>query len=154
MSAHLVSKAHIDALVTAGLWKGRRGESPLPAMRWVFPAGSELPGAEGCQLVDVTAGGVGAMLWAENRLSVNYKYGEDEWEPAYVFEQLPGTVDPLVVLKAINCYVFQSCEHPGWWESEARTFCDILQERMIRQLPGYDKAAGWEISDRLVFTRR
>jgi hypothetical protein len=104
LSAHLVSTSHIHALVAAGVWKGRRGESPLPTLRRCSQPDLSYRAPEGCQLVAETAGGVGAMLWAENRLSVDYKCGEDEWEPAYVFEQLPGEVDPLMVLKAINCY--------------------------------------------------
>jgi hypothetical protein len=40
---------------------------------------------------------------------------------------------------------YQSCEHPGWEESEARKFCQQLTEGAIARLPGYE-AAAWEIT--------
>ena len=51
---------------------------------------------------------------------------------------------PVAVLKAISCYEYQSCEHPGWHTSEARQFCSVLRDHMISMLPGYDDAQ-WEI---------
>jgi hypothetical protein len=56
-----------------------------------------------------------------------------------------------VVLKAIDCYRYQSCEHPGWASSEAQQFCLALQALAINHLPGYDQAP-WDITDPNVFT--
>lgn len=166
MSAFVVDKTHIDALVTAGLSGPRR----YGDMRWLWPelsAEDERDAYEAGQpwgpravelaqerthfLTDETAGRVGAMLWAENRASVNHRYDEDEWEPPYEFKRLGGTVDPVIVLKAIACYEYQSCEHPDWERSEAHTFVRALEAKMIRSLPGYDDAPGWDITDRYVF---
>lgn len=38
---------------------------------------------------------------------------------------------------------YQSCEHPGWRESEAARFCDALRSHLIARLPGMDEAP-WE----------
>lgn len=165
MSAFVVSKIHIDALVTAGLAFDRYG--PLRWMTRDLTEEEQRTGyAEGepwgpesvsiwrrlsRELTRDTAEQVGAMLWAENVRSVNHRYAEEEWEEVYTFERLPGTVNPIVVLKAISCYEYQSCEHPEWERSEARRFCDSLRKHMINHLPGMDDAAGWEINDRYVF---
>ncbi|MGH3900427.1 MAG: hypothetical protein ACRDTA_19720 [Pseudonocardiaceae bacterium] len=58
----------------------------------------------------LTAGRVGAMSLAENTRSVNYLHEEGCWEPVYLFHPLPGTPDPLAVLKAIAGLEYQSCE--------------------------------------------
>jgi len=168
MSAYVVDKTHVDVLVTAGL-SGPRSYGPLswmwPALtpedeRDAYQAGEpwgpraiELAQERRRELTDDTAGRVGAMLWAENRRSVNHRYAEDEWEEPYTFRRLPGQVDPVLVLKAINCYEYQSCEHPEWMRSEAHEFCQVLRDKMVRQLPGYDDAPGWDVSDPQVFVK-
>lgn len=83
--------------------------------------------------------------------SVNYRYDEDDWEPPYLFRPLPGTPDALVVLKAIDCLEYQSCEHPGWLDSEARVFYQALRRAAITELPGYSDAEGWPIQNRVIF---
>jgi hypothetical protein len=91
------------------------------------------------------------MLWAENRRSVNHRYAEQEWEEPYVFTELRHhSIDPVMVLKAVACYEYQSCETPGWEKSEAHAFCQSLKERCIRRLPGFDDAP-WEIGDPDIF---
>lgn len=167
MSAYVVDRTHIDVLVTAGLSQGTYG--PL---RWLWPelsaederdafqAGEpwgpraiELAQERSHQLTPQTANYVGQMLWAENVRSVNHRYEEDEWEQVYEHQPIPGKVDPLIVLKAIACYQYQSCEHPGWAKSEAHAYTQALQDAMIRALPGYEDAPGWDIGNRDVFTK-
>jgi hypothetical protein len=163
MSAFVVSAVHIDAMLTAGLrLDPPHGARPLT---WFWPqidAASD-PGSwtseellrqareRRRELTEQTAGPVGAMLRAENRRSVDHRYDEQEWEQPYLFTELPGRPDPVVVLKAIACYRYQSCEHPGWRSSEAVAFCDALQARAIDCLPGYNTAP-WEINDPAVFS--
>jgi hypothetical protein len=165
MSCFEISSTHIDALLTAGLAYQRYG-----ALRWLWPELSpedqeaayeqgEPWGPEAAKLTQQrrheltreTAGRIGAMLMTENRLSVNHRYDENEIEAPYVFDSLPGQVDPVVVLKAIDCYEYQTCEHPEWHKSEAYAFCQALRDKMIHHLPGYDEADAWEISSRNVF---
>ena len=151
MSAFVVSKSHIDALVTAGLWL------PIPngPLRWFHPeidptrSYHEQAGNQR-QLTRETTGRVGAMLWAENMYSFNARYKEEGWEEPYVFAELPGTPDPVAVLKMISCYEYQSCEHVEWRRSEAHQFCDALRLAAIRRLPGYDEAP-WEAKSPAAF---
>lgn len=103
------------------------------------------------ELTEATAGRVGAMLLAENRRSVDHRYDETELEEPYLFTKLRGIPDPVIVLKAISCYEYQSCEHPEWATSEASRFCVALQAKMIGLLPGYDQAPGWEVHSADVF---
>ena len=169
MSAFMVNHAHVDTMMTAGLTlAGAYGP-----MRWQAPGLMDDPdydavfqrgqpwGPEAIrlskkysrELVDATASTVGAMLLAENARSVGHRYDEDELavelEQAglYEFSRLGGRPHPVLVLKAISCYEYQACEHPGWRDSEAQVFCDALRDVAIRALPGYDDAPAWEVRD-------
>ncbi|WP_189168085.1 hypothetical protein [Pilimelia anulata] len=102
-----------------------------------------------------TADAVGAMLLAENAASINYRYPNDEPErpTGYRWTRVP-VPGPLVVLKAIDCFDYQACEHPGRETSQAWRFCDALRRKMIRQLPGYSAADGWEYTGTTVGSQR
>lgn len=166
MSAFVVSKTHIDGLITAGLELGRRG--PL---RWFYPPldrrwtdhDHERSKRE---LRLENADDVGQMLVAECVRSVAHRYPdcapqlgglpgpcEAYYLEPYQFVPLRGRVEPSVALKAIACYRYQSCEHPEWNISEAYQFCDALEQAAIWALPGMDQAPGWEITDREVFLK-
>lgn len=165
MSAFVVGKAHIDGLIVGGLklvqpgsplrwfWPQLGLEDEAAAYRRGDPWGPEairLYSERRRELTTETAGRVGAMLWAENRRSVDHRYDEEEIEPVYEApnsRQLArvGAVDPLVILRALSCYEYQSCEHPEWESSEAHAFCDALRATAIRRLPGFDDAPGWEL---------
>lgn len=161
MSAFMVDKAHIDALVTAAFAIGQEG--PL---RWFARSLTEEEttlahqvgapwGAEGPEIARMLsryatpeeADRIGQMLMRENRLSVNHRYGENEVEGIYTYKRsaLPRAVNPVVILKGLDAFEYQACEHPGWERSEAHAFCQALRRRMIRRLPGYDDAP-WEIT--------
>lgn len=165
MSAFIVDKVHIDALVTAGLILPR----PYGPMHWIWPELTEEDQRDAYQrgepwgpraiqlikertheLTHETTGRVGAMLLAENASSTNHRYDEEKWEQPYTFTELRGHPDPVIVLSALRCYEYQSCEHPGWPKSEAYAFCRNLQAVAIRNLPGMDSAP-WEITDPNVF---
>jgi len=53
-------------------------------------------------------------------------------------------VSAVAVLKAIQCYEYQSCEAASWEKSNAKAFCEALRGEIIMDLPGYDDAP-WEI---------
>jgi len=55
------------------------------------------------------------------------------------------TWSAVELIKALHCYEYQSCEHPGWRTSQAHSFCRALERRLIGELPGYDDAP-WAIS--------
>jgi hypothetical protein len=152
MSAWIVSRAHIDALVLAGVQWGVI-ERPDPA----------------------TLTETGRMLWAECLASVAYRYPEDvsgrrpgpnDFEdsdvPAYTAPSAEVLLSAAGVVKAAACYRYQSCKHPGWEEPDnpARRYVEDLRlavlaslspEQVVRRhgedVPlGYD-AAPWGIDD-------
>jgi hypothetical protein len=127
MSAFVVSKRHIDAMVTAAL-DGRHGMN----LTWF--------GADGTrhEVTLATATETGAMLWATNVESVNYRYNDNEPLLDYSFES--HDVPPVWVLKAIDCYEYQSCEHDGWKGSDASLFAEALRRHVVGMLPGYENA--------------
>ena len=153
MSAFVVSNVHIDALLTAGIYAPPKGDGPL---RWSTrrPGEPSNPRPERTLTME-TADAIGAMLVSANLRSVNTRYQKDSDEIGdyYIFRRLPGKVNPVVVIKAIRSYEYQSCESEDWPTCEAQAFCQELTQRMIECLPGYNDAP-WEIRDRNVFVHR
>lgn len=134
MSAWIVDKVHIDAMVQVALDSG----TGMP-FSWYHEN-------ERHQLTINTKDTVGSMLWRENHMSVNARYDENTDTPAYRFERTQE-FSPVQMLKAIDCYEYQSCEHDGWEASSAKAFCTELRAALINRLPGYDDAP-WGLSER------
>lgn len=156
MSAWVVSQAHINAMVSAGL---RRGTVQGCKLSWYHDG-------ERHELTRVNADQVGSMLLGENIRSVGFRYSDspvDDLPGRYVTAELPGfdveirapeylapftykhTLKddhrkPVEILKAIDCFEYQACETDDWRDSEAYAFCQALRSRMIDALPGYDDA--------------
>lgn len=131
MSAWLVSRRHIDALVTAATTAQFYNR----------------------ELEQITAepDALGRLLWGECLKSVSARYprdGDGEWPgPAGLtraeiagYTHTPLTFDPVTLLKALDCYEYQSCEHDGWRTSTAREVCQSLRRYLIATLPGYHNA--------------
>ena len=149
MSAFIVDRGHIRFLIDAGL--------RLPARLYEDNTLSW----RDRELTRETASAVGLMLWEECRRSVAYRYHDEpdadlpgpcEDGPRFGYVHTPCTkkIDPVEVLKAIDCYSYQSCEHPEWEASEAHAFCASLRSCAISCLPGYEKAPwgapeGWDL---------
>lgn len=146
MSAWIVSTRHIDALVQAASRPGRYGLGPLQ-----FAYAPNAP-EDHEQLTTrcTNADEIGRMLLIENVASVAYRYPDDTCDelpgptaktpPNEYHYRHPGEFSAVEILKAIDCYEYQSCEHPAWRYSQAYAFCAALRDRVIRQLPGYDDA--------------
>jgi hypothetical protein len=161
MSAYVVSKAEIDALVNGAL----RGASDSPGY-WL-PAGSKFsywwhdapgetsrygtPGGHR-EVTHENASDIGQMLVLECVRSVGYRYPDSDagagdlpgpcdayyLEP-YVYPARVGELPRLstgALASLIGCFEYQSCEHPEWRESEAFAFCATLKDRLLRALPG------------------
>jgi hypothetical protein len=79
------------------------------------------------------------MLLAENVASWNYRYEENDAPELIEYRPVWRREDPLlfklVVLKAIHCYEYQSCEHPGWMASTARWFTRQLHAAIRETMP-------------------
>jgi hypothetical protein len=115
MSAFIVDNAHIDVLVNA---IAQYGVTPNNARR-----------------VDYRA--LGQLLWDENILSVDHRYRESNPQDRYILHTTEGNLDPLAVLKAVDCYVYQSCEHREWEASDAHTWMTRLREAIYTTAPDY-----------------
>jgi len=138
MSAYIVDRHHIEYLVN---------KAATYQIRWwykgehhrLFPARNPLPECER----------VGQVLWDECIASVSYQYKSNK------LTQLPSllgedfvyrhkvrgyTADPVQVLVSCECYEKQSCGHPGWKDSEAKTIIEAIRSNAIYRLPGWDDA--------------
>jgi hypothetical protein len=127
MSVWIVSSAHIDVLVLAGVQFGLL----------------DRPGPE--VLTEL-----GADLWAENHRSANHRSDLQEQPPPYCAPVAEVLLDPVAVVKAVDCYTYQSCEHPKWTDSRAAAYCTRLRSAAMTGLPiehttgGTPYPAGWD----------
>ena len=144
MSAFVVNKSHINAIIQAGLAVSDR------PFTWYY-------NGETHTLTDDNASQVGQMLLDECVHSVCYRYEDDtiadlpgrtnaEWLIPFEYHFTHRRPTPLEALSIISCYEHQSCEHPEWETSEAKAFCSALRHCTISRLPGYDDAP-WEWED-------
>lgn len=144
MSAFVVDKAHINALVNAGL------AVRYKPMHWYDKDGGHV-------LQPDNADEVGQMLLDECIRSVGYRYQNDsittlpgrsdaEYILLFKFKLSYDLLPPVVILKLISCYEYQSCETDDWKDSEAYAFCQALRSATISRLPGYDEAP-WEFTE-------
>jgi hypothetical protein len=123
MSAWIVSRDHLDLLLTA-------------ALAW------NLITAE-------RADQTGRLLWTENLTSVAYRYPaargqrpgpldfRDRDVDAYRFQPYPGRIDPEVVAAAAESLECQSCEHRQWRTSTARRWVTRLAQHARARIPAY-----------------
>lgn len=127
MSAWIVSKKHIDYIVTAII----RAE--------ISTESTESPDE------------LGRMLWGECLASVAYRYPDDKdgERPGpvdfrdsdvntYVWEETPVLAGGALA-KTLGCYRYQSCEHPEWDDSEACRLTAKLYDPDIE----YDDSVPW-----------
>lgn len=144
MSAYIVDKPVIDALVALAQWGPKDRAPAYPGDGWSGPYTYR----------DRSEQDIGAALVAENILSIQARYPDTiadpehmpgpivhYWEPTYTFDptvKRPTAVEGLAV---IAHYEYQSCEHPEWMTSDAHEFCDGLRHSLIRELPGLPRGA-------------
>jgi hypothetical protein len=138
MSAYLVGPEHINVL----LWAAHQGfHRPLGNLTWTFDNPIRVH-----QLTDANLDEVGQMLVDANNASVNHRYGEslEPYEYRYT-RPLHTSWSVVEVLKALQCYEYQSCEPKNWQGTEAYAFCRQLQDMLVQALPGYDRGP-WGIT--------
>lgn len=138
MSAFLVSENHIRFLVAA-MRDHRVGE--YVKMLNPYDAPGEQTDIYASHVTDTD---LGQMLWDENAASVNYRYTEADSAPTFTMKRTMDTLANVqkagYIFKAIACYEYQSCEHPGWSDSIAKQLCDALRSKAETITPGYESA--------------
>ena len=161
MSAYLVSRATIDALVAGAKAQGPgtyfwyAGEAALSCEFANFASDDE---ADDNQRFNEDT--LGRMLWTENLISINARYPDTVDHPEAVPGSLEGddvagytygpgikvvNLDPLGVLGVIRGYQYQACEHQGWRNSIAKAFVNDLEARIVRKLIDLSGANPWTI---------
>ena len=140
MSAFLVSKAHIDALVSVALF----GVAEATALSGLWPETY----FENTRLGVPRANLLGDRLLRENEASMKARYPRDNAEPlpfyVYSWEEVYKPITAAAALKLLDCYTYQACEHDGWGTSAVKRWCDSLQSQLVTCIPGYN-AAPWAI---------
>jgi hypothetical protein len=87
MSAYIVSKAHIDAIVTFAVGGTRR-------VGTVKCFAGDAGHGEFVNSLVYTPSQIGAALWDENHASVDYRTSETTPMPAYAYLRCPATKTP------------------------------------------------------------
>lgn len=121
MSAWIVDRVHIDALVQAL--------------------------AEGEIVTDVHPDEIGRILWRENVKSIHYRYPDtarndshypgphdfvQAWADDYTYTRPAEALSKDSLLKQAHCYNYQSCEDPDFERSVAYGWIVTLQESLQR----------------------
>ena len=132
-SAGLVSKQHIDLLVSARHETSGAVSDYIDTWR------------------DKDDNFVGQQLWDENMKSLSERYGADRAPGMFKFPKTKyrytkphEAMDPLAILKQVHCYMYQSNEHDGWESSQAKKYCEELEKELVKRHPAYD-AAPWGV---------
>lgn len=121
MSAWLIERSHIDYMIACGLHYAPDGF---------------LPFGDKTVLTPDTRDTVGRLLFAENIMSLRAGYDEraDEYwgehfhlADDYTYQSPIRAFGLPTLGKAVDCYAYQSCEHKGWDQSAAKSFCDVLE---------------------------
>ena len=149
MSAFICDKNHFVYLLTAALELARRNRHGSGGFDY-FHAGERHEVKTPTDQADAAN-----LLLLENIKSVSHRYPGDKSSAT-----LPGPcaseeiterdfsgpfvrwtrIDPVQVLKSINCLRYQSCEHDEWKESEAYSLLNSLERDCVHALPGYENA--------------
>ncbi len=159
MSQHLVSKTHIDALMTAAL----RWCSEALLRFDVINAAGDVMSRGHYEVNRDNADEIGRLLWEHNYWysgwgDYDQLHDEETADPdvlavrSYRFSELPGEPDPILILGALDYYGYQTRpETPDEWvNSIGFAFTDLLRSGAIRQIPGYDRVP-WGLDEPDIF---
>ena len=145
MSAWLVSKKHIDIIITAALFANRGN-----TFRWYFEGKwreLRLDNADeiGQMLINQNADSVGTKY--ESTLSTELPGDVDNAILPYHYARPAGDVTAIQTIKLINSYQYQASETSDRLKTEAYEFTQRLKETLITMLKGYDEAP-WQVNPR------
>lgn len=151
MSAFIVSKTHIDLLVSAAEHYGKQGYQGSRMQWWQVNGDGSYAGWRYLDANEderdeyYTLSQLGQILVNENVASVTDRYPDTDayYVMPYVHTDHGYVLSPGEVFAAIDCLDYQSCEHDGWRKSEAFAFLGALRDKVCRSVDGYE-GAPWE----------
>ena len=122
MSAYIVNMETISVIADAfskyGIaYKGEYYEPP--ACAWLID-------------IDDERRRIGQSLLCQNYASVNYRYSEDESAPDFEYKEVEWDFGTL--LGCIQCYEYQACETPDYYESEIHKSLDEMKKDMLPRI--------------------
>ena len=129
MSCYQVSPAHIATILSS--WAALGAYAPY--VYGFDPANAETWGPTFDRLATANAASVGAR-YSEACEAVP--------RPARLLTVAP--VPPIAAIKLIDCLIYQSCDAPGWDDSETARVLERVKNALVAKLPGYG-AAEWSI---------
>ena len=89
---------------------------------------------------------LGAMPLAENVKSVNFRYGEKDAAPKFVYAESKTKLSAPQIKSACECLNYQSCEHPEWETSAAFWFLAALKAKAeTLGVARVNEETAWEI---------
>lgn len=131
MSAFIVNEYHIARLVEYGERKG---------LRYYWKETSTPMNGNGQTIF--------SKLVIANYASVNHRYEENTPPMPGKYEcDFDCVLSPVQVIKACDCFDYQSCEVEEYKDTEAANIINAIRDRAISSLPGYEDAE-WEIKER------
>lgn len=69
----------------------------------------------------------------------------DTFKLDHKFEFIPGIVlTPVEMIKACDCYLYQSCEVENFEETRAAKMVEVIKQFAVQNLPGYSDAL-WDL---------
>jgi hypothetical protein len=131
MSAFVVCKEHIDALLT---WVNKQGFDVFDGHRYY----------ESDQVDQLSE--LGSLLLTENTRAVEYRCREqDNVEPtSYTFETRAGHRS-IEILAALRCLAYQSCECDDWEQTRAYRAIEHMESIAISRVLRDNHCDTWEI---------
>lgn len=153
MSAHMEDKAHFDVLVTHGLSNKTEGRFMRPMderpLVWSWNGEWYSLNPDNKWATYLSPDDVGQMLYDENFKSVGYRYDNDETMTGQHETYEYDPVQPLTaeqVAFACRGYIYQSCEHPEFYKSNAYAYVMALIASMADAMTP-QHVSTWSISE-------
>lgn len=140
MSAFILNYNHINAMLNFAVSKHMRFHWDIGGQTAMYCTDNP----DDCQTL-------GAILVRENVRSILARYQSDKPEDyidhqcGYRYGYKDNAYSPVQIVKACDCYDYQSCETPDYDTTFAARISEWIRGEAISALPGYDSAQ-WEIN--------
>ena len=135
MSSFVLPRAHIDAIVRACYGFGN-----YPDLCYYYES-------KWYKVNELLQDYVGEVLTNANYHGVNQRYNTKDIPPAAEYDIHTPLLPAVDLLKALDCFEYQSCDAEDYDTSQAHAIIAALRSNTISRLPGYANAP-WVIDDK------